>query len=484
MAIQYQSLNFKGRKGMSAGQSREHQRAWSEKAWNMALAKGNFDRSREHLNFEIVDGKIQPIDKSKSIGQRLAENLAERGIRDPNANLAEPRYRTLGDFVFSGSHERMTELAFGTQPVVIKPGDNKENLPIHRNKEIEQWAMDIYNFVCGKYGKENVVSFYVHLDETTPHAHAAVVPVKDGKIDFKGVFVGKDKMEYSRHISALHDELAEVNKPWGLERGTSLTNKEARARQTLDYRRQLEHDTRQKEADLAEMDEQLSSTAQQLRMAETRVKGLTTMIENLEKKKSGLEKELAELRRKMNVSAGDRDALQKQIDEKVAAIAEIEASLADKNAKLDKAQEQLAEARAAKEEVYASQAVLQQEVSKLSDSVRSSSGTLIKEQMLNMVIGEFKRIREVLPPEQLAAFEGSYLEYLADRGNEMLHCGVLLFAQLVNDATTFAETHGGGGGGSDLKWGRDEDEDDRLWARRCVAMANRMMRPARHGRKR
>ena len=72
MAIQYQSLNFKGRKGMSAGQSREHQRAWSEKAWNMALANGNFDRSREHLNFEIVGDKIQPIDKSKSIGQRLA----------------------------------------------------------------------------------------------------------------------------------------------------------------------------------------------------------------------------------------------------------------------------------------------------------------------------------------------------------------------------------------------------------------------------
>ena len=56
----------------------------------MALGKGNLDRSREHLNFEIVGGKIQPIDKSKSIGQRLAENLAERGIKDPNANLAAP----------------------------------------------------------------------------------------------------------------------------------------------------------------------------------------------------------------------------------------------------------------------------------------------------------------------------------------------------------------------------------------------------------
>ena len=484
MAIQYQSLNFKGRKGMSAGQSREHQRAWSEKAWNMALAKGNFDRSREHLNFEIVGGKIQPIDKSKSIGQRLAENLAGRGIKDPNANLAEPRYRTIGDFVFSGSHDRMTELAFGKQPVVIKPGDNKENQAIHREPEIEQWAMDIYNFVCGKYSKENVISFYVHLDETTPHAHAAVVPVKNGKIDFKGVFVGKDKMEYSQHISALHDELSEVNKPWGLQRGTSLTNRESRGRQTFDYRRQLEHDSRQKEADLAEAEEQLSAASHNLKVAETRIKGLTSMIAHLEERKSYLEKDLAELRRKMNVTAGDRDALQKQIDEKLAAIAEVEASLADKNAKLEKANEQLEEARVAKEDVQHSQTVLQQEVSKLSKAVYSSSGTLVKEQMLNMVIGEFKQIRESLPPEQLAAFNDSYLAYLADRGNEMLHCGVLLFAQLVNDATTFAEGHGGGSGGSDLKWGRDDNEDDRQWARRCVAMANRMMRPSGHGRKR
>ena len=49
---------------------------------------------------------------------------------------------------------------------------------------------------------------------------------------------------------------------------------------------------------------------------------------------------------------------------------------------------------------------------------------------------------------------------------------------MVDDATTFAETRGGGGGGSDLKWGRDDDEDNRAWALRCMRMANRMMRPA------
>ena len=35
-----------------------------------------------------------------------------------------------------------------------------------------------------------------------------------------------------------------------------------------------------------------------------------------------------------------------------------------------------------------------------------------------------------------------------------------------------------GGGGSDLKWGRDEDEVNRAWALRCMRMARRMMRPS------
>lgn len=34
-----------------------------------------------------------------------------------------------------------------------------------------------YNFLENRYGKENVISAYVHLDETTPHMHFAFVPV-------------------------------------------------------------------------------------------------------------------------------------------------------------------------------------------------------------------------------------------------------------------------------------------------------------------
>ena len=42
----------------------------------------NYDPTRASLNFEVTKGGVvQPIDKSKSIAQKMAENLAARGIR-------------------------------------------------------------------------------------------------------------------------------------------------------------------------------------------------------------------------------------------------------------------------------------------------------------------------------------------------------------------------------------------------------------------
>ena len=78
----------------------------------------------------------------------------------------------------------------------------------------------------------------------------------------------------------------------------------------------------------------------------------------------------------------------------------------------------------------------------------------------------------------LPMFEGSLLQDLAEHSAEMMHCATLLFLGMVDNATTFAEGHGGGGAGSDMKWGRDDDEDNRAWARRCMMMASTMMRPS------
>ena len=46
---------------------------------------------------------------------------------------------------------------------------------------IMQWAKDTYDFACRKWGEENVISFAVHCDETSIHAHVQTVPVEKVK---------------------------------------------------------------------------------------------------------------------------------------------------------------------------------------------------------------------------------------------------------------------------------------------------------------
>ena len=50
---------------------------------------------------------------------------------------------------------------------------------------------------------------------------------------------------------------------------------------------------------------------------------------------------------------------------------------------------------------------------------------------------------------------------------------LLLFAECLDGATSMAASSGSGG--SDMgSWGKDKDEDEREWARRCAQMANRL----------
>ncbi len=64
---------------------------------------------------------------------------------------------------------------------------------------------------------------------------------------------------------------------------------------------------------------------------------------------------------------------------------------------------------------------------------------------------------------------------------DMQKTAMLLFAGYVDAATTLSESHGGGGSAPSSGWGRDKDEDDREWARRCARMAIEMNRPRRRG---
>lgn len=56
---------------------------------------------------------------------------------------------------------------------------------------------------------------------------------------------------------------------------------------------------------------------------------------------------------------------------------------------------------------------------------------------------------------------------------EIQHTALLLFAGCLDAATSMA-TSSGGGGSDTGGWGRDKDEDELEWARRCARMANSM----------
>ena len=58
----------------------------------------------------------------------------------------------------------------------------------------------------------------------------------------------------------------------------------------------------------------------------------------------------------------------------------------------------------------------------------------------------------------------------------VLNVAMLLFMNYVDAATTVAESSGGGGGTSS-DWGKDKDEDEREWARRCTQHAKWLCKP-------
>jgi len=476
MANAKQVMDFRPSKGITTAQSNEHQRRWTDKGWERAVSIGNYDPTREHLNFEIKAGKVCQVDKSKSIPERMDESLSARGIKDPNSGLEEPRFRTVVNFIFGGSRERMQEIAFGEQKVNFEKG--ADNSQIERCKEIEEWAKDVYSFVSDKYGEENIVSFVVHLDELNPHAHCTLLPIQENKFAYKQIFAGKDKYEFSARMKQLHSDFAEMNKRWGMSRGTSVSESGARHRTTEEYRRHLSEECTSIEEQLGQHQKALSDLKVEIQLAERRVKGLNSMVENLRKAKAEKERQIAALEATMKSHMGDSMSISAEKANLEKELASIQEKLADKQEKLKVADRQLSVLKEDMNTISERTEELKAEAYRYSHEIHSKVDVLLKDVMLETLVSEHsERLAEIGTSEQ-SIFDGSLLQSLTEQGADVMHCATLLFLGMVNDATTFAETHGGGGGKNDLKWGRDENEDNRAWARRCMMTASKMMRPA------
>lgn len=461
--------------GISKPESNEQQRNWSERLWDKKAhdSLANYDPTRAHLNFEVTKGgKIQPIDSSKSIEERMNDILSSRHIKNPNArNAVRRKQRILAQMIFGGSRERMEEIAFGDQKINHEKGSDNSHLT--RTKDIEKWAADIYHFVARKFGEDNIVSFYVHLDESNPHCHCTVLPVDEEKnrISWTSVF-GKNPAEEGATFTRLHNELyEEVNRYWGLERGSNRAVTGAKHRSTEEYKRDLINQVQ-------ELENTKEGLQKQIHRAEIKLKGLSTMIANLQARKERINEEIELIAKQMGEDGHDKEQLAKRLSELREQMKDIDQKIADKERKLDETNTVLDEARARLNELKREQYRVSQNIA---DDIDRKG-----ERIYSNIIGTYHKMvsssmQPVIPSlnyEQQEMLQKSGYYDLTDNPNHVINCALYLAINYVKQATTYAESCGGGGTGNMSGWGRDKDDDDERWWMRCIAQAASMVKPS------
>lgn len=483
-----QVIDMSNSAGMTVDESNEHQRRWTEKGKIAAAKHGNYDLTRMHLNFEIAPGGIvQPIDTSKSIPRRMKENLAARGIEDPNVRKKKegkvPNRRTIAKFVFGGSRERMNQLAFGDQVVDLEPG--ADNSHLQRMPEIEQWALDVYRWVCDKWGEQNIIGFYVHLDEKNAHIHCSLLPINErNKFEFKGIFCGKNKVEMKERNRQLHTEFYEaVGRKWGLQRGEDINTTGAKHRTSEEYRRELRADCDHLEIEKARSRREYDEQQTELAKCQKRVKGLTTMIANLEDKKTELEAQLCDIEDALKAGGKTVAAASKEIDEVRAELNQVNAALADKQAKLDVAIRQLDDVQ---NEIDAQRQVshlLKSKNVQMAEDLQQNHTPYLAFAAYGCSLPTISKVLAILTPEQRQRLDPNMLGFIDDlssNGSKIFEIANLLCLGQLDTARTVAQNSGGAGGSpsDDNWWKRKPEEDENRYRWRMVFSAHLMLKPA------
>lgn len=165
-------------RGAVGHMTKHYERAKDESGEYVKFGNENIDLSRSHLNYNLATHQQGQLD-------RLHERLGE---------------------VYCMKRKDVNVLCSW---VVTAPKD----LPAERQREFFERS---YKFLEDKYGKENVISAYVHMDETTPHMHFAFIPVvydkkKDReKVSSKEVITRTDIRAFHTEYQAEMDKFAEA----------------------------------------------------------------------------------------------------------------------------------------------------------------------------------------------------------------------------------------------------------------------------------
>ncbi|WP_431979051.1 MobV family relaxase [Streptococcus dysgalactiae] len=208
----------------------------------------DIDPERSHLNYELTD-RDRSIPYDKQIKQYVNDNkLSKRAIRK--------------DAVLCNEWIITSDKAFF------------EKMSQEQTKEFFETAK---NFFAERYGEQNIAYAMVHLDESTPHMHLGLVPMKDGKLSSKALFGHKEQLkeiqeEFPKYLN---------DKGYTLQRGE--VDSERKHLDTAEYKekQRLLDDVEQQ---LSEKQDKLEQISQKINQLELTVSEKEQLLQHLEQK--------------------------------------------------------------------------------------------------------------------------------------------------------------------------------------------------------
>ena len=211
----YAVLHLDKAKGADSGMSAHIERTIHPK---------NADPSRTHLNRELIQFPDGVTNRTQAIQHRLDT----AGLKRKIANNQVRAIRIL----LTGTHEDMMQ--------------------IEKNDKLDDWCQENIDWLRKTYGSDNVVSVVLHMDESTPHLHATVVPIvqterqrKKKEQEVKRTYRKKapaprlcaDDVMSRANLKRYQNTYAEAMQKYGLQRG--IEGSEAQHISTHEYYRSL-----------------------------------------------------------------------------------------------------------------------------------------------------------------------------------------------------------------------------------------------------
>ena len=159
----------------------------------------DIDLSRTNGNYHIVQ---RDCSYTSYINQRIKELAPKRKVKDDAVLISS--------FIL---------------------GSDKEFFEGLTEEEQRLFFFECTQFFAERYGRENIISAVVHVDETSPHLHLNMMPVLDGRLCCKQLF---DKVGLRELQTDFHEA---VGKRWGLQRGKK--GSKAKHKTTEEYKAEI-----------------------------------------------------------------------------------------------------------------------------------------------------------------------------------------------------------------------------------------------------